>query len=108
MRNLKANAKVRVCFVRGYVVDLGVSDISAEAVVNLIKAALNFFNIALCEHLDGAIGKVTDEAGNVITRCNPIDRPAKTDALNTAFENDMFCRNRHRRYITRLHVPPSN
>lgn len=74
----------------GFVSCIDFTKIAAESVLQIVKAGLNICLGSLQKRLDRTVRKIPHKAGQVIATCSPMRRIAKTDALNPAFEDDMF------------------
>ena len=67
--------------------DLGVCNVAAEVVIDLLQAALDVFGFALGEHFDGSIRQVADKAGELMAVGDSMCGVAKADALHLTDED---------------------
>ena len=87
---LVRNAEAAVAGGVGQVGGLGVADVAGEGGLDVPEAGVDLFAGALDEHLDGAVGAVADEAGDIVAAGDAVRGVAKAHALDVAAENDVF------------------
>ena len=59
-------------------------------IIEVVKAGLDIGFCTLQECLDGAIGQIADEAGQVIAARRALGGVAKAHTLDPTFEDDLF------------------
>ena len=97
-RRLKSYFEVFVLGVWRDLFDFGFSDITSEGIPDVPEAMVNVVGSTLGEHLNGSVKEVANPAGQRITIGYLVNGEAKTNALNTACENDTFCGLAHSSY----------
>jgi len=60
---LKSNFEILVPGVKWYFFDFGFPDVVGKGLFNVPQTIVNVVRSALCEHLNGAIHQVSDQAG---------------------------------------------
>ena len=88
--SLICDFKVEVCRIDGDFFDFGVSYIAGKGILYFPDAIVNIFIRALGKHLNGAVGAVSDEAGQLVAIGYMISGETKTDSLDSTDENYMF------------------
>jgi hypothetical protein len=95
MCELKGNFEITVLRVSGDLTDSGISEIAFKRIFDVLNAIGDVVGIALGNHFYGAIGQITDEAGEPVASGDTKSGETKADTLNTTFENYMFSRMVH-------------
>ncbi len=74
----------------GLVGRIDIAKIAAESVFQVVKAGLNVGLGSLQKGLDRTVGAVPHKTGQVVTARRTLGGIAKTNALNSTGENDLF------------------
>ncbi len=104
MQNSIRNSEIVVSAVDGLVGGVNLAKVAAEMGFEIVETGLNIGCCSLHKCLDRTIGQITHEAGQVITARRTLGGIAKTHALDSAFEDDLFGDLLHRPILEAL--PP--
>ena len=80
-----------VIWIKGGILYLGIPDITAESFGDVLQAILNIIRMSLCEHLHRTIGQILNVTCEFTSKCYPLGSKAKSNALNSAGKDYMFC-----------------
>lgn len=106
---LKGDSEVggfRIC---GGLFDFGFKYVAAEGIFHIADAIADVFGGALDEHLDGAVRKVADKAGQLVAMSDTMSREAKADALDMSDKD--YVLSRHSDLLFTIHhslLTPAN
>ena len=88
-----SESDLEICagWVRRDFLDLDLSDVAGQAILNISYAIVYIFGRSLGKHLDGAVGEVADVAGQLIPAGHPVSGESEADALNAAGKYYVLC-----------------
>jgi hypothetical protein len=80
-----------VLWVGGDLLGFGFSDMAFEGPVDVGDAVVDIIGRALGDHLDSAVRKIADAAGQVVAPGDIVNCEAESDALDPAYKDYTFC-----------------
>jgi len=87
---LEGDFEIFIARIEGKLINLCLSDIPVEGFLDILYAVIDILGVPLGEHLDSAVRRVADISFEPVELCYSEGGESKTDALNSARENDKF------------------
>jgi hypothetical protein len=88
---LECDSEVFVCRVERDIFDYGLPYVVGKISFDVLYTAIHIFGSALSEHLNAAIGQISDKAAKLMAVCNPVSGETKAHTLDVPGENYVLC-----------------